>query len=75
MMMQSYAKCSLNANQIYSQLEFYYCIPVNCLEKEMRNAWEQSKKNEQENGEEKKKNQILETLKPCLVPNDSIFIR
>lgn len=24
----------LNANQNYSQLEFYYCIPVSCLEKE-----------------------------------------
>ncbi len=71
MMMQSYAKCSLNANQNYSQLEFYYCIPVNCLEKEMRNAWEEQKK---WTGKWREKNQILETLKPYLVPNDSIFI-
>jgi hypothetical protein len=55
MMMQPYAKCYFNANQNYSQLEFYYCIPVNCLEKEMRNAWEKSKKNEQGNGETKTK--------------------
>ncbi len=44
MMMRSYAKCSLNANQNYSQLELHNCIPVNCLEKEMSNAWEKSKK-------------------------------
>jgi hypothetical protein len=43
-------------SKLYSQLEFYYCIPVNCWEKEMRKSMrEEQKECEQENGEKKTK--------------------
>jgi len=72
MMMQSYAECSLNANQNYSQLEFCYCIPVNCLEKENEECMREEQK--EWRGKWREENQILGTLKPWLVPNDWIFI-